>query len=177
MKTKFLAAFAATVMILSIAGCSKSSTNTTTANQTTAAVTSAESTIAQPATAADTTTTAQTQASTSQSTTAAPTTKAPTTAAPVTKAPTTQLTTTAVSTSTKAKTFTKAELAKFDGKNGSKAYIAYEGKVYDVTGPQWQNGVHYILSAGTDITAAYNFCFKHGSTIFDRFSIVGTYTG
>jgi predicted heme/steroid binding protein len=31
------------------------------------------------------------------------------------------------------KTFSKEELAKNNGKNGSPAFIAYNGKVYDVT--------------------------------------------
>ena len=30
--------------------------------------------------------------------------------------------------------FTKESLAQFDGKDGRPAYVAYQGKVYDVTG-------------------------------------------
>jgi predicted heme/steroid binding protein len=54
-------------------------------------------------------------------------------------------TTVAGSASTAAveKTFTVAELAAFDGKNGNKAYIAVDGIVYDVTlVAQWGAKMH-----------------------------------
>lgn len=31
------------------------------------------------------------------------------------------------------KKFTREELAQYDGKNGNPAYVAYKGKVYDVS--------------------------------------------
>ena len=38
--------------------------------------------------------------------------------------------------------FTLEELAAYDGQNGSPAYIAIDGVVYDVTDvPQWTNGI------------------------------------
>ncbi|MCK4472589.1 MAG: cytochrome B5, partial [Anaerolineae bacterium] len=37
--------------------------------------------------------------------------------------------------------FTKEELAQHDGKNGAAAFVAHEGKVYDVSRSfLWQNG-------------------------------------
>ncbi|MEN6391430.1 MAG: cytochrome b5 domain-containing protein [Syntrophomonas sp.] len=55
------------------------------------------------------------------------------------------------------KVFTVEELAKYNGKNGSPAYIAANGIVYDVSkSKDFINGVHKDCSecvAGTDVTA------------------------
>ena len=41
------------------------------------------------------------------------------------------------------KKFTLEELAKYDGKNGNPAYVAYSGKVYDVSESSfWTDGDH-----------------------------------
>lgn len=52
------------------------------------------------------------------------------------------------------KSFTLEELARYNGKNGSPAYIAIEGTVYDVTNiPQWKEGIHAgKFEAGKDYT-------------------------
>ena len=52
------------------------------------------------------------------------------------------------------KKFTLEELAKFDGKDGRPAYIAYKGKVYDVSESWlWEDGDHQGLhEAGKDVT-------------------------
>lgn len=56
--------------------------------------------------------------------------------------------------------FTLATLASYNGLNGAKSYIAYDGKVYDVTSsPYFVNGVHKYdssVKAGTDITSQMN---------------------
>jgi predicted heme/steroid binding protein len=75
------------------------------------------------------------------------------------------------------KNFTPAELAKYNGKNGSKAYVAVNGQVYDVTNvPQWAQGKHFCPDAyaGKDITAL----FQHSphlkrSDYLSRFPVVG----
>lgn len=73
------------------------------------------------------------------------------------------------------KLFTKEELAQFDGKNGRKAYYAYEGHVYDVTGSKlWQEGQHFGLEAGQDLTGKMGEA-PHGTEVFAGFEIVGTY--
>lgn len=52
------------------------------------------------------------------------------------------------------KEFTSDELAKYNGKNGNPAYVAYGGTVYDVTdSAMWGDGEHeYTHSAGADMT-------------------------
>ena len=41
--------------------------------------------------------------------------------------------------------FTKEEFAWYNGKNGNPTYIAYKGKVYDVTTSfLWKNGEHQV---------------------------------
>lgn len=73
-----------------------------------------------------------------------------------------------------AKTFTLAELAQYDGKNGNDAYVAVEGIVYDVTNAaKWQNGNHYGVQAGTDCTTAISRS-PHGTSVLDGLPIVGT---
>ena len=53
------------------------------------------------------------------------------------------------------KKFTLEELAKYDGKEGRSAYIAYKGKVYDVSESWlWEDGDHQGLhESGRDLTA------------------------
>lgn len=73
------------------------------------------------------------------------------------------------------KVFTASELAAFDGKDGHPAYYAYEGKVYDVTGSKlWENGQHYGLQAGQDLTGKMGDA-PHGAEVFAGFAIVGSY--
>jgi predicted heme/steroid binding protein len=52
-------------------------------------------------------------------------------------------------------TFTAEQLAAFDGTAGSKAYVAYNGGIYDVTASgAWQQGSHFAKhQAGTDLTS------------------------
>ncbi|HIC08965.1 MAG TPA: cytochrome B5 [Aquificales bacterium] len=73
--------------------------------------------------------------------------------------------------------FTREELKKYDGKNGRPAYIAYKGKVYDVSDSHlWHNGEHWgEHSAGQDLTEDLKFA-PHGEEVLDRFPIVGELT-
>ena len=51
------------------------------------------------------------------------------------------------------KVFTQEELKKYDGQNGNAAYVAFDGKVYDVTNAEgWKGGQHQGYIAGVDIT-------------------------
>jgi predicted heme/steroid binding protein len=74
------------------------------------------------------------------------------------------------------KNFSKAELSKFDGKNGQPAYVVYKGKVYDVTeSTQWLDGDHMGHTAGMDLSEAMDIA-PHGGDVMDRMKVVGTYT-
>ena len=70
-------------------------------------------------------------------------------------------------------TFTKEELKKYDGRSGP-AYVAYAGKVYDVSHSfHWKMGVHQVLHrAGCDLTEALDKA-PHAHDLLDKFPIVG----
>ncbi len=72
------------------------------------------------------------------------------------------------------KEFTEKELAKFNGKNGKPAYIAYKGKVFDVSASfLWKDGKHQVLhEAGKDLTAALQQA-PHGEDVLKRFPAIG----
>jgi predicted heme/steroid binding protein len=72
------------------------------------------------------------------------------------------------------KEFSSEELARYNGKKGSPAYIAYKGKVYDVTSSfLWRNGSHAVLhSAGVDLTDALEQA-PHSADFLERFPVVG----
>ena len=59
-----------------------------------------------------------------------------------------------INTSKKMRVFTKEKLKKYDGSDGSATYVAYEGKVYDVSRNfHWKRGVHQVMHrAGLDQT-------------------------
>lgn len=69
--------------------------------------------------------------------------------------------------------YTLTELAQYNGQNGNKAYVAYQGLVYDVTNvPQWKNGTHNGQKAGTDLTDALSKA-PHGSSVLKGLTVVG----
>lgn len=70
--------------------------------------------------------------------------------------------------------FSKNELARYDGKNGAPAYIAYRGSVYDVSRSfLWLGGRHQVLhDAGIDLTAELADA-PHTADVLDKFPIVG----
>jgi predicted heme/steroid binding protein len=70
--------------------------------------------------------------------------------------------------------FTREELKNYDGTKGV-AYVAYNGKVYDVSRSyQWKKGVHQIRHhAGGDLTRALKQA-PHTPDLLFRFPVVGT---
>jgi len=74
----------------------------------------------------------------------------------------------------KIKRFTNRELKEFDGTRGRPAYIAFKGKVYDVSNSRlWIDGKHQGRhSAGDDLTESI-LNAPHGEEIFMKFRIVG----
>jgi len=70
--------------------------------------------------------------------------------------------------------FTLDDLKQYDGRDGRRAYVAYEGDVYDVTdSSMWDGGDHVgAHEAGADLTAAHDDA-PHDVHIVD-FPKVGT---
>lgn len=73
------------------------------------------------------------------------------------------------------RTFTREELSHYTGKNGTPAYIACNGKVYDVSSSfLWRDGKHQVIhNAGVDLTDSLEEA-PHGADILERFPVVGT---
>jgi predicted heme/steroid binding protein len=74
--------------------------------------------------------------------------------------------------------FTLREPARFNGRDGRPAYVAYQGKVYDLTGSfLWRGGRHKVLHrAGQDLTRTLGQA-PHGPELLEKFPVVGTLKG
>ncbi len=70
--------------------------------------------------------------------------------------------------------FTREELSEYNGKNGNPSYIAYKGKVYDVSASfLWKDGRHQVFHvAGVDLTDALGQA-PHGVEAIEKFPVVG----
>lgn len=68
----------------------------------------------------------------------------------------------------------RSELALNDGRQGRSAYIAYKGRVYDVTDCfLWKGGRHQAMhEAGKDLTEAFDEA-PHGADLLARAEMVG----
>ena len=70
------------------------------------------------------------------------------------------------------RTFTGKELEEYNGKNGKLAYIAYQGKVYDVSqSALWRRGEHMGLhETGKDLTDELELA-PHREEVLERASL------
>ncbi len=72
------------------------------------------------------------------------------------------------------KKFTAEDLSRFTGENGSPIYVAYDGRVFDVTASRfWRGGTHMKRHpAGRDLTAEMSAA-PHDMSVLDRYPQVG----
>jgi predicted heme/steroid binding protein/uncharacterized membrane protein len=70
--------------------------------------------------------------------------------------------------------YTADELSNFDGKEGRPAYVAFDNKIYDVSGSSfWTDGIHFARhSAGTDLTGMLDQA-PHGDERLEGFNQIG----
>ena len=73
------------------------------------------------------------------------------------------------------KEFDEARLAKLNGENGNPVYVAYRGKVYDITESKlWRKGLHMKRHhAGRDLTGDIQGA-PHEPDVLERYPQVGT---
>jgi predicted heme/steroid binding protein len=70
--------------------------------------------------------------------------------------------------------FTRGELTRYNGRDGNPAFIAFEGKVYDVSSSfLWRNGKHQVMHfAGKDLTEDLAQA-PHGPDLLGKYKVVG----
>jgi predicted heme/steroid binding protein len=69
--------------------------------------------------------------------------------------------------------YTKSQLALRNGQDKPEIWVAYQGKIYDVSRSRlWRNGKHYEHWAGQDLTSELSDA-PHNENVFDKFEVVG----
>jgi predicted heme/steroid binding protein len=69
--------------------------------------------------------------------------------------------------------YSSAQLALRNGQDREEIWVAYEGKIYDVTRSRlWRNGKHYEHWAGQDLSSELPDA-PHNANVFDKFEVVG----
>lgn len=69
--------------------------------------------------------------------------------------------------------YTKSQLALRNGVEKDEVWIAYRGKIYDVTKSRlWKNGTHYEHWAGQDLTDELKDA-PHTERVFEKFEVIG----
>ena len=65
------------------------------------------------------------------------------------------------------------QLALYNGQDKPDIYIAYQGRIYDVTPSRhWRRGRHYEHWAGQDLTAELADA-PHDEAVFERYPCIG----
>jgi predicted heme/steroid binding protein len=69
--------------------------------------------------------------------------------------------------------FTPQQLALRNGQDKPEIWVAYKGKIYDVSQSRlWRNGKHYEHWAGQDLTQELENA-PHTKSVFEKFECVG----
>lgn len=69
--------------------------------------------------------------------------------------------------------YSVAQLALRNGQDKPEIWIAFEGKIYDVSASRlWKNGKHYEHWAGQDLTNELQDA-PHTRQVFEKFEVVG----
>lgn len=71
------------------------------------------------------------------------------------------------------KNYSKSQLALRNGTDKEEIWVAFQGKIYDVTlSKLWKNGKHYEHWAGQDLTEELADA-PHSEKVFEKFEVVG----
>ncbi len=71
------------------------------------------------------------------------------------------------------KSYTKSQLALRNGQDRDEVWVAYQGKIYDVSSSRlWKKGMHYEHWAGQDLTDELPDA-PHTDKVFEKFEQVG----
>ena len=69
--------------------------------------------------------------------------------------------------------YTKSQLALRNGQDKPEIWVAFEGRIYDVSASKlWRKGKHYEHWAGQDLTDELKDA-PHSRQVFEKFSVVG----
>jgi predicted heme/steroid binding protein len=69
--------------------------------------------------------------------------------------------------------YTRQQLALRNGQDKPEIWVAFEGKIYDVTSSRlWRNGKHYEHWAGQDLTDELKDA-PHTQSVFEKFAVIG----
>ena len=68
---------------------------------------------------------------------------------------------------------TKAQLEEYNGTGGKPAYIAFEGKIYDMSASGvFKDGMHFNHEVGFDLTEDMQMA-PHDEDVLEKFPVVG----
>jgi len=69
--------------------------------------------------------------------------------------------------------YTKSQLALRNGQDRPEIWVAFEGRIYDVSASKlWRKGKHYEHWAGQDLTDELKDA-PHSRQVFEKFSVIG----